>query len=124
MLVVEDDDLVRQALKRLLVAGGHECVATASVEAAQQVLAVHEPSMVISDLNLGGRLNGIDLLCWMRTSPRLKQVPILLMTADDPEEIRPCLDAAGLADVEILSKPFDREALVRLLARLADGPSA
>jgi CheY-like chemotaxis protein len=118
VLLVEDDDLVRHALKRLLVTDGRECVATASVEAAQQLLVLHAPGFVITDLNLGGRLNGIDLLVWMRTSPRLRSVPTLLMTGDDRDETRLRLDAEGLSDVDILSKPFDREALTRLLARL------
>src|SRR4029077_12189043 len=43
VLLVEDDDLVRHALKRLLVTDGRECVAAASVEAAQQLLVLHAP---------------------------------------------------------------------------------
>jgi DNA-binding response OmpR family regulator len=124
VLVVDDDDFVRHALKRLLVSGGRECVAAASVEDAQQLLTVHEPALVITDLNLGGRLNGIDLIAWMRRSPRLAGVPTLLMTADDPDETRVRLDDAGLGDVEILCKPFDREALARLLAQVPAGTRA
>lgn len=118
VLVVDDDDFVRHALKRLLVSGGRECVAAASVEDAQQLLTVHEPALVITDLNLGGKLNGIDLIVWMRRSPRLAGVPTLLMTADDPDETRVRLDDAGLGDVAILSKPFERGALARLLGQL------
>jgi CheY-like chemotaxis protein len=118
VLLVEDDDLVRHALKRLLVTDGRECIAAASVEDAQQLLVLHAPTFVITDLNLGGRLNGIDLLVWMRRSPRLRDVPTLLMTGDDRDETRLRLDAAGLTDVDVLSKPFDREALTRLFARL------
>jgi CheY-like chemotaxis protein len=118
VLVVDDDDFVRHALKRLLVTDGRECVAAASVEGAQQLLALHAPALVITDLNLGGRLNGIDLIVWMRRSPRLAGVPALLMTADDPDETRARLDDAGLGDVELLVKPFERGALTRLLGRV------
>jgi CheY-like chemotaxis protein len=117
VLVVDDDDFVRHALKRLLVTDGRQCVAAGSVEGAQQLLALHAPALVITDLNLGGRLNGIDLIVWMRRSPRLAGVPALLMTGDDPDETRVRLDAAGLPDVEILAKPFERGALTRLLER-------
>jgi two-component system aerobic respiration control protein ArcA len=118
VLVVEDDDFVRHALKRLLVSDGRECVAASSAEIAQQLLTVHAPALVITDLNLGGGLNGIDLLVWMGRSPRLARVPMLLMTADDPDETRRRLDAAGLAHVDILSKPFDRDALARIMGHL------
>jgi CheY-like chemotaxis protein len=118
VLVVDDDDFVRHALKRLLVSDGRECVAAASVEDAQQLLSMHAPAFVITDLNLGGRLNGIDLIVWMRRSGRLAAVPTLLMTADDRDETRARLDAAGLGDVEILGKPFERAALTRLLAQV------
>jgi CheY-like chemotaxis protein len=118
VLVVEDDDLVRHALKRLLGSDGRVCIAAPSVEDAQQLLAVHEPALVITDLNLGGRQSGIDLLIWMRRSPRLREVPVVLMTADDPDETRRRLDEAGLADVDALSKPLERRAVANLLARL------
>jgi CheY-like chemotaxis protein len=118
VLVVEDDDFVRHALKRLLGSDGRPCIAAATVEAAQQFLVLHEPAFVITDLNLGGRMDGIDLITWMRRSPRLRDVPVLLMTGDDRDETRRRLDDAGLADVEILSKPFEREALAALLARV------
>jgi CheY-like chemotaxis protein len=116
VLLVEDDDLVRHALKRLLVSDGRGCFAAASAENAQQMLVAHEPALVITDLNLGGRLNGIDLLLWMRRSPRLRDVPVVLMTSDDLAETRRRLDDAGLADVSILSKPFERGALANVLA--------
>ena len=118
VLVVDDDDFVRHALKRLLVTDGRECVAAASVEDAQQLLALHAPAFVITDLNLGGKLTGIDLIAWMRRSPRLAAVPAMLMTGDDPDETRVRLDDAGLRDVEILAKPFERGALTRLLGRV------
>jgi CheY-like chemotaxis protein len=119
VLVVEDDDFVRHALKRLLTSEGRACIAAATVESAQQFLTIHEPAFVITDLNLGGRLDGIDLITWMRRSPRLGPVPVLLMTGDERDGVRQRLDAAGLTDVDILSKPFERDALEALLARVA-----
>lgn len=124
VLLIEDDDLVRYGVKRLLAADGRVCVAVASVQEAQQLLALHEPALVISDFNLAGRYNGIDLLRWMWASPRLHDVPTLLMTGDNPIEARFLLDAVGLEHVEILCKPFEaselREMLGRLVARDRD----
>jgi CheY-like chemotaxis protein len=118
VLLVEDDDLVRYAVKRLLVSGGRECVAAATVEDAQQLLALHAPALTITDFNLSGRWTGVDLLAWMRSSPRLRGVPMLLMTGDDRYKVRGLLDAARLDDVDILSKPFEKGELMLALARL------
>jgi CheY-like chemotaxis protein len=117
VLLVEDDDLVRYALRRLLTGCHRLCLATSSVEEAQQLLAGHQPSLVLTDYNLGGRWTGIDLLVWMRGSARLREVPTVLMTGEDPEEVRGRLAAAGLGNVEILAKPFEAPELIEMLAR-------
>jgi CheY-like chemotaxis protein len=121
VLLVEDDDLVRYGLKRLLGSDGRTCVAVASAEEAQQLLALHEPALVLTDLNLAGRWSGIDLLAWMWRSPRLHAVPMLLMTGANPAKARPLLDALGLDHVEILAKPFEGSELREALARLFGG---
>ena len=119
VLLVEDDELVRYAVRRLLVADRRPCAAIASVEEAQQLLAVHEPSLVLTDYNLAGRWTGIDLLAWMRRSPRLRAIPAVLMTGDDPEEVRDRLEVAGLADVAVIAKPFEPGDLIDVVRRAA-----
>jgi CheY-like chemotaxis protein len=121
VLLVEDDELVRYALRRLLVGCRRPCLATSSVEEAQQLLAGHQPSLVLTDYNLGGRWTGIDLLVWMRRSPRLRGIPTLLMTGDDPDEIRDRLAAVGLERVEVIAKPFEAEELVGKLSGVGVG---
>jgi CheY-like chemotaxis protein len=120
VILVEDDDLVRYALRRLLVASHRSCVATGSVEEAQQLLAGHEPSLVLTDYNLGGHWTGIDLLAWMHRSPRLQGVPTVLMIGDDPKEIRERLAAAGLVDVEVIAKPFEPAELMEKIGRATE----
>ncbi len=119
VLLVEDDELVRYAVRRLLVADHRPCLAAASVEEAQQLLAAHAPSLVLTDYNLAGRWTGIDLLAWMRRNPRLGRIPAVLMTGDDPDEIRDRLVARGLAGVEVLAKPFEPHELFAALRRAA-----
>jgi CheY-like chemotaxis protein len=121
VLLVESDDLTRHVLKWLLASDRRECVAVGSAEEAQQLLATHEPALVVTDLNLSGREKGIDLLVWMSRSPRLRDVPMLLMTGDNSHEIRALLTAAGLDHVEVLPKPFERTELKERLVRLMAG---
>jgi CheY-like chemotaxis protein len=78
---------------------------------------------VLTDYNLGGRWTGIDLLVWMRRTARLREIPMLLMTGDDPTEIRARLAAAGLGDVGVIAKPFEAAELLETLAGLRRGPA-
>ena len=119
VLIVEDDAFVRHALQRLLDGDGCRCLAAATVEGARDLLGRCDPALVITDLNLGGSLDGIDLLRWMRLSPRLRSVPMLLMTGEHRGDTRHRLDRVGLADVDILSKPFEQDAIAALAARFA-----
>jgi CheY-like chemotaxis protein len=118
VLLVESDDLIRHALTWLLGSDRRECLAVASAEEAQQLLEVREPALVVTDLNLSGRWSGIDLLAWMWSSSRLRGIPMLLMTGDNPDGARALLSAAGLDHVELLPKPFQRVQLKERLALL------
>jgi len=115
VLLVEDDDLVRYGLKRLLASSGRVCVAVASAEEAQQLLALHAPAFVVTDFNLSGRWSGIDLLLWMWRSQRLHAVPVVLMTGADPAKAQLLLEAVGLGHVGVLAKPFEGSELWRAL---------
>jgi CheY-like chemotaxis protein len=120
VLLVEDDDLVRYALRRVLEANHRSCAAFASVDAAKWLLAVHEPCVVLTDYNLKGGWTGIDLLTWMRRSPRLHEIPAVVMTGSDPEQIRGRLAAEGLGDVGVIVKPFEPGEAIRVLNLLGD----
>jgi CheY-like chemotaxis protein len=123
VLLVEDDDLVRFALRRLLATNHRPSVAISSVEEAQQVLAIHRPAVVLTDYHLGGHWNGIDLILWMHRQPWLRGLPVVLMTGDDLQEVRGRLSAAGLDQVEVIAKPFEPADLVAALGRATgDGP--
>jgi two-component system CheB/CheR fusion protein len=67
--VVEDDPAARGALETLLRAWGHSCIAVADADQAI-CLVQQQPahwSVVISDYNLPGGMNGLDLIEALRT---------------------------------------------------------
>jgi len=100
-LVVEDDNSMREAIERLLVAAGFECAAYASAEALLARGVVGDSTCVISDLRLPG-MSGLELLAALRDSDIT--LPFILITAHD---------APGLGEKAIrcgasayLAKPF------------------
>ncbi|HEY4395005.1 MAG TPA: response regulator [Polyangia bacterium] len=122
VLLVEDDELVRFALRRVLAANHRPSVAISSVEEAQQVLTVHRPSLVLTDYNLAGHWTGIDLVLWMRRQAWLRDVPAVLMTGGDVAEVRERLTAVGLDRLEVIAKPFEPADLIAALDRASNAP--
>jgi two-component system response regulator GlrR len=114
VMIVDDDVLLSRALSRALEASGHSCLTASSVEGALHVLATNRPALVLTDLDLGGAGDGVDLARWLRGSG--VTVPIVMMTGSDVELARRELSRAGLDGIEVLPKPF---ALRRLLAIFA-----
>jgi len=117
ILVVEDDDAIREAVRRGLTERGH-AVATApsGLAGLEQVISGH-PQAVLLDLGLPD-VNGLTLIGMIRAA---SDVPIIVITAqdDDPTMIK-ALDA-GADDYVV--KPFGTdqvEARIRAVLRRGD----
>ena len=78
ILLVEDDDALREALADTLMLGGYDYLEAASAEAALKLLEQESVSMVVSDVNMPG-MDGHALLRTLRS--QYPQLPVLLMTA-------------------------------------------
>lgn len=109
VLLVDDDDLIRETLREMLTGMGHQVIEAGSLAEARSLCDLPGLSVVLSDLQLGDG-SGADLA---EAGP-----PLLLMTARPPDDpVR-----AGLTR-PVLTKPFDAAALSALFATLpeADG---
>jgi PAS domain S-box-containing protein len=110
VLVVDDLDAVRAAMRAALESAGATVLeARDGIEALEQLRA-HAVDVVVSDV-LMPRMGGIELVSRLRAEGSDHRV--ILVTGYAGEEI-----AAGVAD-EILFKPFGRSRLVEIVARHA-----
>ena len=107
VLVVEDDDSMREAMERLLKAAGFGCATFASAEALLAVAADQDFASVISDLKLPG-MSGLGLLAAMRE--RHLSPPFILITAHDAPGLGEKAKQCGVA--AYLAKPFRGTALL------------
>lgn len=101
VLVVDDDESMREAIERLLMAGGYRCEA---YESAITLLARgidHDSACVISDLKMPG-MTGLELLSNLRE--RDIGLPFILITAHDTPGLRQQALASGAC--AYLAKPF------------------
>lgn len=112
LLVVEDDELLRDALAAQLGHAKHEVAAAPDAAAAVALFEAGGIEAVVLDLGLPPGMDGLELLDWLRA--RVPALPVLILTARDGIEDR----VAGLqrgAD-DYLTKPFE---MSELLARIA-----
>jgi FixJ family two-component response regulator len=110
ILVVEDDDSMREAIARLLSAADFECDAYASAEALLARGGGNDVACVVCDLKLPG-ISGLELLEELRA--RGGCPPFVLITAHDAPGLRK--EALQRGAAAYLAKPFRGTALLDVL---------
>ena len=107
VIVVEDDEGMREAIESLLDAAGIASVSYASAEALLDSGAVCGAACVITDLKLPV-MSGLQLLDAL--NHRGPHPPVILITAHDSPAVRS--EAASRGAVAFLAKPFLGSALL------------
>ncbi len=107
ILVVDDDESMREAIESLLDAAGFESTVYTSAEALLAVEGVQEALCVISDIKLPA-MSGIALLDELRS--RGTRPPVIVITAHDAPGVRDNAVRHGAA--AYLAKPFAGSALL------------
>lgn len=93
ILIVEDDDLLRDAFKILLEDAGYQVLEAATARQALELVQERLPALVILDMGLPDG-PGLDVVRSMRRDPDLRETPVIALTGRVGEdERRACLDA-------------------------------
>ena len=123
LLIVEDDDIVADAISRGLTAASYSVLRVASAEAAQAAIANEEFAMAVIDVGLPGT-DGLTLVRRLRSGG--KSLPALILTARCT--LNDKVKALDLGADDFLSKPFEAaelaarcRALMRRTSGAADG---
>lgn len=120
VLVVDDSKVVRVKTGRLLGEHHYRVVfANDGLEAAEQLKTI-SPDVVITDVEMPG-MNGFELARHIRRNPKLKDVPVIMITAAEDRH-RADAKAAGVS--ALLGKPFADGELVGYIRQAMLGTSA
>jgi CheY-like chemotaxis protein len=126
ILVVDDDVEVGEVIRRVLERGGFGVRVVNSADAALDAVTESEPDVVVTDVIMP-RQNGVDLIRALRAHrPQIRIVAISGGGSFGPSSYKPdaisthaylaAAHAAGAS--EVLSKPFDLDALLNAVRRL------
>ena len=118
VLIVDDDRLVRDLLRRFLEKQGFRVVAAVSGEEGLRRARELRPSLITLDVVMSG-MDGWTLLKALKSDPALQPVPVVMITIVDNPALGLSLGAA-----EYLTKPIDWGHLQRALVRYRPAATA
>ena len=101
ILIVEDEGIIRSALRRLLERNGFQVKEAGTVPEAKAQLANSHFDLIISDLRLPGEA-GTELIN--------EETPVLIMTSY--ASLRSAVDAMKAGAVDYIAKPFDHDEML------------
>ncbi|MBL8516968.1 MAG: response regulator [Betaproteobacteria bacterium] len=117
ILIVEDEETLRNNLARMLRLENHEVESAENGRIALEVVRRFPPDLVLCDVNMP-EMDGFALLEQLRKNEATELIPFVFLTAlDDRESLR---RAMLLGADDYLTKPFARDdVLAAIAARLA-----
>jgi DNA-binding response OmpR family regulator len=114
VLIVEDDNIIRDGIVAILEMSGYTAMAAANGSDGLRLACQSRPALIISDVMMP-ELNGLDMLRDIRQNPELDHTPVVLLSAlIATDDIRKGLEL-GAADY--LIKPFRITDLLQVVGR-------
>jgi CheY-like chemotaxis protein len=120
LLVVDDSQMMISMYKNVLAKCADCAVVTArNGKEALEVIAQGEPNLIFLDINMPV-MDGLECLARLRLKGITPRVPVVMVTTEGkPDDVKRALDGGAS---EYLRKPFRREDLLAIVARVL-GPA-
>ena len=115
ILVIEDDDTIRVALKRVFESDGYRVLAAVDGTQLSSVLDDAPVDLIVLDVGLPW-INGFELAEMMKANDDLKEIPLVFLSARNSDaDVKKGFDV-GASDY--ITKPFDIEKVKRTVNTL------
>ncbi len=118
IVVIDDEQDMRNLLETMLTQAGYRVVPTGEPARAVELIARTQPDLILCDIGMP-EMNGYDVLHALQRDPATARFPLVFLTAhrEFGERIRAFRHGA----VDFVSKPFTRDILLRRIARVLEG---
>lgn len=113
ILIVEDEAIIRMALRKLLERHNFRVSEAESVKEALNSYDINHFDLIISDLRLPGA-PGTELITLTQQSA--EKTPVLIMTSY--ASLRSAVDAMRMGAVDYIAKPFDHDEMIDTVKRI------
>ena len=114
ILVIEDQQEMASAIRRVLLRQGYEVSIAENGFAAGTLLSTVKPALVTLDLKMPG-MDGYQVLDYIRKHPDFAKTRVLVISAENEDGLE---RARTLGADDILPKPFDNEVLIGRVASM------
>jgi len=116
ILFVDDEPLTRKLLIQAAQILGHKGITASTQEEALTLANDLRPDLIVTDVNLNGK-RSLDMIDQLQNSPETKGIPIVTLSALEPEEIQ--AEAAARGAVASLEKPIRLQTLLEVIRAYA-----
>jgi len=116
ILVIDDDNVIRMLVRRILERRGYEVFLAANGNEGLKIANSFSPNVILLDVNLSD-LDGYAVCATIRSQATTRKIPIILISAsDDPEDRAHGFDQGAN---DYMTKPFGEDELItRIEAQL------
>lgn len=115
VMVADDSDIIRQLATFVLKKSGYHVIEAVDGQDALDKLGDEHVDMLISDLNMPN-MDGIDLTKAIRSTPKKRFMPVVMLTSESQKNKIQEAKAAGATGC--LIKPFEPDALLAVVKKL------
>jgi two-component system alkaline phosphatase synthesis response regulator PhoP len=113
ILVVDDDSSIAEMLQVILEDEGYQVVTAHNGQEGLACLKTSPPTLVLCDFMMPV-LDGVQMCRTMQANPDYQAIPFVLMSS-----LHAAIDSVGCRFAALLTKPFDLENILPLIARLS-----
>ena len=111
ILIVDDDEGIRELLRLHLSAAGYEVNVAEDAIAAGYLVLRSPPDLIISDVNMP-HMDGFEFIAALKADGTLPKIPVIFLTSQDDGDDR----GKALGAVGYITKPVRADRLLALVA--------
>ena len=114
-IFVVDDDMMNLKIAQLMLNKDYEVFCLSSGEKLLELLQEKLPDLILLDVHMP-EMNGFDIIRMLKGDERVKDIPVIFLTADNDKEMElKCFKEGAL---DYIVKPFVKDVMLQRVGRV------